>query len=56
MCLSPPVVELEDSKDLPFLKYHAPEWEWQIFGASVLHKVFVGNLILDNFWLKHFSI
>ncbi len=30
--LSPPVVELVGSKDLPFLKYNALQWGWQIFG------------------------
>ncbi len=32
-----PVVEVEASKDLLFLKYKAQVWEWQIFGAPQLH-------------------
>ncbi len=36
ICLPPPAVELEGSKDLPFFKYKAPEREWQIFEAPSL--------------------
>ncbi len=31
MSLSPPGVEVGDTKDLPFLKCNTLEWEWQIF-------------------------
>ncbi len=27
------VTELGGTKDLPFFKYNALEWEWQIFGV-----------------------
>ncbi len=65
ICSSPPLVELDASKNLPFPFQSIIFKNWKMFDApsstpggdtDMRHWVFVGNLILDNFYLKHFSI